>query len=173
QGKTNYHFDQREKSFSDPSHSLGMTDGGPSPLRAWRLGGKKSGFLVSHIHPIEFCLLMLVLFTPARASLAQERLERVTLAIPVHALSQLPAFVGSRFGLFREEGLDVQIIQMRTALVGPALISRDLDFATAADTMLRAATSGLPVKVIAFGGIKPALTLIVRREIKKPEDLKG
>jgi NitT/TauT family transport system substrate-binding protein len=106
-------------------------------------------------------------------TLAQERLERVTLAVPVHALSQLPSYVGSRFGLFREEGLDVQIIQMRTALVGPALIGRDLDFGTAADTMLRAATTGLPVKVIAFGGIKPALALNVRPEIKKIEDLKG
>ncbi len=116
------------------------------------------------------CFLVFFLVAPARLALAQ---ERVTLAIPVHALSQLPAYVGSRFGLFREEGLDVQIIQMRTALVGPALISRDLDFATAADTMLRAATTGLPVKVIAFGGIKPALALNVRPEIKKPEDLKG
>jgi len=119
------------------------------------------------------CLLVFLLAALSHPALAQERLERVTLAIPVHALSQLPAYVGSRFGLFREEGLDVQIIQMRTALVGPALISRDLDFATAADTMLRAATTGLPVKVIAFGGIKPALALNVRPEIKKPEDLRG
>jgi NitT/TauT family transport system substrate-binding protein len=120
-----------------------------------------------------FCLLIFILILPAQPTVAQERLERVTLAIPVQALSQLPAYVGSRFGLFREEGLDVQIIQMRTALVGPALISRDLDFCTAADTMLRAATTGLPVKVLAFGGIKPALALNVRPEIKKPEDLKG
>jgi NitT/TauT family transport system substrate-binding protein len=119
---------------------------------------------------LHFCLLAILLVAPVHPTLAQ---ERITLAIPVHALSQLPAYVGSRFGLFREEGLDVQIIQMRTALVGPALISRDLDFATAADTMLRAATTGLPVKVIAFGGIKPALALNVRPEIKKPEDLKG
>ncbi len=105
--------------------------------------------------------------------LAQERLERVTLAVPVHALSQLPAYVGARFGLFREEGIDIQLIQMRTALVGPALISRDLDFCTAADTMLRAATTGLPVKVLAFGGVRPALALNVRPEIKKIEDLKG
>jgi NitT/TauT family transport system substrate-binding protein len=109
-------------------------------------------------------------FAPA---LAQERLERVTLAVPVHALSQLPAYVAARFGLFREEGIDIQLIQMRTALVGPALISRDLDFCTAADTMLRAATTGLPVKVIAFGGVRPALALNVRPEIKKVEDLKG
>ncbi|MBI2348230.1 MAG: ABC transporter substrate-binding protein [Deltaproteobacteria bacterium] len=99
--------------------------------------------------------------------------EKITLAIPVHALSQLPAYVGVRFGLFREEGLDVQIVQMRTALVGPALISRELDYGTAADTMLRAATTGLPVKVIAFGGIRPALSLNVRPEIKTPMDLKG
>lgn len=104
---------------------------------------------------------------------AQGKLEKVTLAIPVHALSQLPAYVGSRFGLFREEGLDVQIVLMRTALVGPALISRELDYGTAADTMLRAATTGLPVKVIAFGGIRPALSLNVRPEIKRPADLKG
>ena len=114
--------------------------------------------------------LLLLLFSPA---VAQERLERVTLAVPVHALSQLPTYVGARFGLFREEGIDVQIIQMRTALVGPALISRELDFCTAADTMLRAATTGLPVKVIAFGGVRPALALNVRPEIKKIEDLKG
>ena len=114
--------------------------------------------------------VLLLLFSPA---LAQERLERVTLAVPVHALSQLPAYVGARFGLFREEGIDIQIIQMRTALVGPALISRDLDFCTAADTMLRAATTGLPVKVIAFGGVRPALALNVRPEIKRVEDLKG
>jgi NitT/TauT family transport system substrate-binding protein len=118
-------------------------------------------------------LLAFLLILLSHPTLAQERLERVTLAVPVHALSQLPSYVATRFGLFREEGLDVQIIQMRTALVGPALIGRDLDFATAADTMLRAATTGLPVKVIAFGGIKPALALNVRPEIKKIEDLKG
>jgi hypothetical protein len=31
--KTRCHFDRREKSFLDPSHSLGMTGLGPSPLR--------------------------------------------------------------------------------------------------------------------------------------------
>ena len=104
---------------------------------------------------------------------AQEKLERVTLAVPVHALSQLPAYVGARLGPFREEGLDVLIVQMAGGLVGPALVSRELDYATAADTMLRAATAGLPVKVIAFGGIRPAFSLNVRPEIKSVADLKG
>src|SRR3989304_1346289 len=32
------HFERREKSFLDPSHSLGMTGLGPVPWRAWHLG---------------------------------------------------------------------------------------------------------------------------------------
>ena len=101
----------------------------------------------------------------------QDKTEKVTLAIPVHALSQLPAYVGSRFGLFREEGLDVQIVQIRTALVAPALISRELDYSTA--LLLRVAATGLPIKAIAFGGISPALSLNVRPEIRTVADLKG
>ncbi len=101
----------------------------------------------------------------------QDKTERVTLAIPVHALSQLPVYVGSRFGLFREEGLDVQIVQIRTALVAPALISRELDYSTA--LLLRVAVTGLPIKAIAFGGISPALSLNVRPEIRTVADLKG
>lgn len=118
-------------------------------------------------------LLLIFLFARVSNVDAQDKLEKVTLAIPVHALSQLTSYVGVRFGLFREEGLEVQIVQMQTALVGPALISRQLDYSSAADTMMRAATMGLPVKAIAFGLILPALSLNVRPEIKTVMDLKG
>jgi hypothetical protein len=37
QGTALCHFDRREKSFLDPSHSLGMTGLGPSPWRPLRL----------------------------------------------------------------------------------------------------------------------------------------
>lgn len=104
---------------------------------------------------------------------AQERLERVNIGIPVTALSQLPSYAGVRFGVFKEEGLDVQIILINGRLVAPALLQGDLDYSTLADTMLRAATTGLPVKVLAFGGVRPALALNVRPEIKTAADLKG
>jgi len=116
-----------------------------------------------------FIFVVLPLTTTDVAS--QDKTEKVTLAIPVHALSQLPVYVGSRFGLFREEGLDVQIVQIRTALVAPALISRELDYSTT--LLLRVAATGLPIKAIAFGGISPALSLNVRPEIRTVADLKG
>lgn len=114
-----------------------------------------------------------LLFLISSSALAQEKLEKVTLGIPVTALSQLPSYAGVRFGIFREEGLDVQIILMNGRLVGPALLQGDLHYSTLADTMMRAATTGLPVKVIAFGGVRPALALNVRPEIKTGADLKG
>lgn len=126
----------------------------------------------SHVIRLPVTLLVIVLLATGSGQ-AQEKLERVNLAIPVTALSQLPSYAGVRFGLFREEGLDVQIVLMNGRLVGPALLQGDLDFATLADTMMRAATTGLPVKVIAFGGIRPALALNVRPEIKTGADLKG
>ena len=118
-------------------------------------------------------LICLFLCLPLYHVSAQEKPDRVTLGIPVTALSQLPSYVGVRFGIFREEGLDVQIVLMNGRLVAPALLQGDLDYATLADTMMRAATTGLPVKVIAFGGIRPALALNVRPEIKTPADLRG
>ena len=135
-----------------------------------RVAGRSSGR--AHLSVI-LSLFLIFLFACISKVDAQEQLEQVTLAIPVHALSQLTSYVGVRFGLFREEGLDVQIVQMQTALVGPALISRQLDYSSAADTMMRAATMGLPVKAIAFGLILPALSLNVRPEIKTVMDLKG
>ena len=38
------HFDRREKSFLDPSHSLGMTGMGSSPLRLGAFAGDNSAF---------------------------------------------------------------------------------------------------------------------------------
>src|SRR3970282_645830 len=75
QGKTNCHFDRREKSFLDPSHSLGMTDGGPSPLRAWRLGGRKSEALVKQRcrFGLGSWFLVFLLAALSRPAMAQER----------------------------------------------------------------------------------------------------
>jgi sulfonate transport system substrate-binding protein len=125
------------------------------------------------VYVIRLVITLITIVLGTISGQCQEKLERVNLAIPVTALSQLPSYVGVRFGLFREEGLDVQIVLMNGRLVGPALLQGDLDYSTLADTMMRAATTGLPVKVIAFGGIRPALALNVRPEIKTGADLKG
>lgn len=116
-------------------------------------------------------LTAFLLFSPGPAS-AQAPLE-TRLAIPVRAMSQLPIFVAREKKLFAREGLKVQIIQMRAALSIPALTSGQIDFTTTAETAIRRAVSGLPLKAIGFIGIRPAMVLMSRPGVKSVADLKG
>ena len=53
EGAARCHFDRREKSFLDASHSLGMTDFGPSPCV---LGVPSTEFILSAAEGLRTCL---------------------------------------------------------------------------------------------------------------------
>ncbi len=99
--------------------------------------------------------------------------ERVTIATPSRGLFEFPVVVAMRKGFFRDEGIEVDKIQMQPAVGVKALISGDVDYLLAWGSALRAAVSGVPIKaVLGFAG-RPLHVLIVRPEIKSPKDLKG
>jgi len=78
-----------------------------------------------------------------------------------------------RKNFFKEEGLDVDKVQMQPALGVKALMSGDIDYLLAWGSALRAAVTGVPIKaVVGFAG-RPLHVLIARPEIKTPKDLKG
>lgn len=101
------------------------------------------------------------------------RAEKIRVGIPVMALSQLPILLAKDKKLFEAEGLQPEIIQIRTALALPALISADLDFTTSAETTIRAAVSGMPLKAVGFTGIRSSLVLVVQPAIQSVAALKG
>ncbi|MBI3015038.1 MAG: ABC transporter substrate-binding protein [Candidatus Tectomicrobia bacterium] len=113
-----------------------------------------------------------LLASPDPAS-AQSSLIKTRLAIPVTGLSQLPIFVARDKKTFQGEGLDVEIIEMRAALAIPALTGSQIDFTTTAETTIRRAVSGLPLKALGFIAIRPALVLMSRPGINSVADLKG
>src|SRR3972149_4828399 len=102
-----------------------------------------------------------------------QALEKVRIGIPVIAMSQLPILMGQDKKIFQSEGFDAEVIQIRTALSLPAMVNGSLDFATAAETTIRSAVSGLPLKAIGFIGIRSSLVLVVQPRINKVTDLKG
>jgi NitT/TauT family transport system substrate-binding protein len=104
---------------------------------------------------------------------AQSSLIKTRLAIPVSAMSQLPILVAKEKGIFSREGLEVEIIEIRAALAIPALTSGQIDFSTTAETTIRRAVSGLPLKALGFMGIRPSLVLMSRPETRSVADLKG
>ena len=99
--------------------------------------------------------------------------ERVTIATPSRGLFEFPVVVAMRKGFYRDEGIDVDKIQMQPAIGVKALMSGDVDYLLAWGSALRAAVSGVPIKaVLGFAG-RPLHVLIARPEIKSPKDLKG
>jgi len=99
--------------------------------------------------------------------------EDVKIASTGPAVSTLPIEIATRKGFFREEGLEVLTITMRTNIAVNALFTRNVDYATPSTSIIKAATGGLPVKLVAVLQGRPDYFLITRREIRSIKELKG
>jgi ABC-type nitrate/sulfonate/bicarbonate transport system substrate-binding protein len=99
--------------------------------------------------------------------------ERVLIGTPSRGLFEFPAVVAIRKGFYRDEGLSVDKVQMQPAIGVKALVSGDIDYLLAWGSTLRAAVTGVPVKVVAGMASKPLHVFVVRGEIKSGKELKG
>ena len=109
----------------------------------------------------------------------------LSLQVSVHAADKIrigfPEFNSSTFtlplaqikGFFNEEGLQAELIRLRSAVVLPALTSGEIDYHTVVSPAVNAALRGIPIRVVAC--FTPGLTtaIIARPEIKTIQDLKG
>ena len=116
-----------------------------------------------------FVSLFLFLITPATSS----GVEEIKIASTGPAVSTLPLEIATRKGFFRDEGLEVLTITMRTNIAVNALLSRNVDYATPSTSVIKAATGGLAVKMVAVLQGRPDYFLIARKEIRSIRDLKG
>lgn len=99
---------------------------------------------------------------------------KVRAAYPSVDLQYLPAFVAQARGIFKEEGLDVELIVMPGGRVGvQALVSGDIHFILQMGVALPAIWQGADLKILAQMTSMPLFSLIVRPDIQRPEDLKG
>jgi len=99
--------------------------------------------------------------------------ERALIGTPSRGLFEFPAVVAIRKGFYRDEGLNVDKVQMQPAIGVKALVSGDIDYLLAWGSTLRAAVTGVPVKVVAGMASKPLHVFVVRGEIKSGKELKG
>jgi len=130
--------------------------------------------MISRHHSIlPLAVILSVALSAAALSPPARAAEKVRIGIPVVAMSQLPILIAQEKKLFQAEGLDAEIIQIRTALALPALMSGELDFTTSAETTIRAAVSGMPLKAIGFIGVRSSLVLVSQPKINSVTALKG
>jgi NitT/TauT family transport system substrate-binding protein len=100
-------------------------------------------------------------------------LEEVKIGYTSPSISAFPIEFARRKGFFREEGLSVLMIVMRTSVIMNALLTCGIECGTPTTSLIRGAASDLPLKTVAVLTARPDYFLVVRKEIKSSRDLKG
>jgi len=96
---------------------------------------------------------------------------KVRLAYPTRSMSLLHVQVAMEKGLFVKYGLDVEAIQIRSAVSLPALLSNEIQYMTSIGTGIRAAAKGIPVKVVLISRDSPLFFVVSR--VKTIPELRG
>src|SRR3990172_2756600 len=99
--------------------------------------------------------------------------ENIKVAFPARALGNFPIIVGWKMGLFREQGLESEFVQLKTDLSVAGLLSGQVDYATPFSSIVRAAVQGIEVRAI-MGLVDTAQhVLVVNSKVNSVKDLKG
>ena len=99
--------------------------------------------------------------------------DKVRVSVTNYNMSYLAAGVAAKKGLFKEEGLDVEIIRMNANVAMSALIAGECDYTMIFASVIRAAMRGIPLKVIAVLIDSPPYALIAKPELTNLKALKG
>jgi ABC-type nitrate/sulfonate/bicarbonate transport system substrate-binding protein len=114
----------------------------------------------------------LVLPFTGYTSTAVSAAERVVIASLSPGLFEFPVQVAIVRGYFRDDGLDVVKVQMQPQISVMALVAGDVDYSLSWGSSLRAAVTGVPLRVVAGIASRPLHVLMARPEIQSGKDLK-
>src|SRR5687767_6854947 len=117
--------------------------------------------------------LLLIFLICSAATPAPSRAEEVTLSYTASTLTFLPGRVAVDQGFFRQEGLDVKFIQMRTAALIPALANGHIDYTMSFLPPIDSALRGVPIQMMAVFVDRSLHYLVTRPNIKSSADVRG
>jgi len=120
-------------------------------------------------------LLILLLCCLSHPALSQERttLKTIRIGMPNRGVPNLGLVAAQRYGFFRAQALEAELIVMRPSLSLQTLMAGDLDYSTVLASAARASVSGLPLRILMTLTVGSDFSLVVRPEIRRIEDLKG
>jgi len=115
--------------------------------------------------------LFAILFAPANSH-AQER-RKIRISNATLSYSALPLIAAREWKLFQEQGLDVEIILMRSAAAVAALVSGDLDYQSGIGPASVSATlSGVDSRALWSSTNRITYWLMAKPEYKTIQELK-
>lgn len=133
-------------------------------------------FMVAPMAGLLLWAHFLVVAATVAAVFAQpsEASERVVLAVPEPSLSFVPFYLGKKGGLYDNEGIGLEIIRMKTDLVSAGLVSGDVQYGLPLSNFVRAAASGIPVRLVMSIERRIApYDFITTKDIASAKQLKG
>jgi NitT/TauT family transport system substrate-binding protein len=114
-----------------------------------------------------------LLFVIAPQLLAAQSLpSRVSIGIGAGTLGHLPLVFAKEKEFFRQEGLRVDLVQIKAGLNVPAILDGGLDYSGIIGIPINAALQGLKFKVLMVNSTL-AMDLVVQPEIRTVQDLRG
>jgi NitT/TauT family transport system substrate-binding protein len=120
----------------------------------------------------EFCALLIALALPLISAPAWGA-DRVRFALPGNSMGYLPLIVAIHRGFFKEEGIDLELIRIVPTLAHHALLLNEIQYHGLADSGLRLAARGAPLKAIFYGADRPMYYLVGKKDIRTVAELKG
>ena len=97
----------------------------------------------------------------------------VRIGVVSRSTLDMPYYVARDRGFFRAEGLEAEIILIRSSLSVQAMLGGSLDFGTATGTAVSAIVNGADLRVVFAMSDKPTTDLIVHPSITKIAELRG
>jgi NitT/TauT family transport system substrate-binding protein len=99
--------------------------------------------------------------------------DTIKFALPGNSMGYLPLFVAVHRGFFKDEGLDIELPRLAPSLGHNALMAGEVQYHGLADSGLRLAARGLPLKAIFYGADRPMYYLVAQKDIRSVGELKG
>ena len=119
-----------------------------------------------------FLLLTLVLISPTQVLHSQ--IQKIRISLSSRSNTNATYYVAQAKGIFKDEGLEVEFIQINPRLGAMAVLNGDVTFTTSFVSTFRGIVQGLPMKTVFILLKKGLYYLMVRPEIIKDiQDLKG
>ena len=105
---------------------------------------------------------------------SQQRPDKIVFSIPSRSIAAIDLYIGKERGFFRDEGLDVDIVQIRGNVAIAAALSGQVQATNGVGTVIRALErSDVPLKVLTVSLKRNIFWLVARKEITSIPQLKG
>ena len=118
-------------------------------------------------------IVMIGSVTISEQTVAADPSNKVRIGYPSSAVSTLPFDIAKEKGFYTKAGVDVEYIQMRSALGPQAILNGNIQFFTSPQSAINAAVAGLPLVVVLSLYRDTPWVLLTNKDVNKAADLVG